>query len=88
MLYGGDPRIYENSIFPAYVPEKKNNPVQQLLNSNKIIDYIFGIMVERRFRTSLNTFYDSGVGSFWEDLKKKASCHKLKIDTPRKIIVC
>jgi hypothetical protein len=24
---GNDPRINDNSIFPAYVPEKKNNPV-------------------------------------------------------------
>ncbi len=33
VVRGNDPRIYENSIFPVYVPEKKlnNNPVEGLM---------------------------------------------------------
>ena len=48
---GGDLRIYENSIFPAYVPEKNNNRVSRLKKTFKKIFTIFNDNVTRNSPT-------------------------------------
>jgi hypothetical protein len=54
-----------------------------LLNSNNIIDYIFGITIERRFTEYPDNFLlCSGVGFFWEELKKGPRIINKKNDNP------